>query len=137
MLPLILPLMCAVRRVRARHCARVCGCGFTLQTLHPRHGIPLCCGNASAGTICSCRLFLVFGFPFGVDATQLTICSADNHSSRTAPIHVLNILAMLRGERGVRRGVGGDSCLPLRPALPADVAQRLALACPAAIRDAG
>jgi hypothetical protein len=72
---------------------------------------------------------------FGVDATQLTTWSADNHSLQ-APVHVLNSLAMLRGERGKRRGwaAGLAACLPLRPA---DVAQRLALASPAAIRDAG
>jgi hypothetical protein len=122
MLPLMLPLMCAAA------CVRVRVCGFTLQTFF--------CSASQTGEspvlwkcICSHSLqlqtrFLCFGFPFGVDATQLTTWSADNH-----PIHVPN---MLRGERGERRGVGGPA-VTSRGRCPAPGSGP----CPAAIRDCG
>jgi hypothetical protein len=84
MLPLMLPLMCGCEPCAHTH-AHVRACvwggrgGVTLQS-------PLCCGNASAGTICSC----VFGFfiwcgRHSVDHRQ----RRQPLSSRTAPIHVL------------------------------------------------
>jgi hypothetical protein len=87
MLPLMLPLMCgcepcAHTHAHVRACVCVCGGGS-----HSRlFCIP---GESPVLWKCICRYYLqlweCLGFPFGVDATQLTIASADNHSLAAPP----------------------------------------------------